>query len=835
MADEEDGREEVVTSKPVDSRGISVDDVPVEIDYAIIEHFSQHLYGSPNKAIEELVSNSFDAFASATYVYIPGRFTDACVLVWDNGGSMDVAELHKLWWIAQSPKVERGRVATFVDNKGNTRTREMIGKFGIGKLASYVVGHRITHLCRRGEQFRRVSVDYRDVPHLHEDNKHRSYVAHIIELSEKEARDYAGSLFRLDAKPEAMAALWEAPHWTLAVIDELKPSVNLTEGRLKWVIGNGMPLRPDFQVWVNDGKIESRLAKGAHTSWDLDADEVKRQFAAEWAKARANGRVAGEYEIVPTSATVDSEPALKLPQLGIVQADVHLFDQSMLKENDPDQPRSYGFFLLVRGRLINGDDDKGLLGLKDPSYGTFYRSQYIIRADGLDEDLLADREHLRFDTPRTRELGVLRDALYLASRRALEEYDERKAQERESASLLPVESRDFFREPLTALLMRHGETTPAPFDPTAAARIEHAPLDPAEPIATVNYAGGGFTVNSAHPLMSTIQEKLGEGKKARELLRTLDLFAVSEPLFEGFLYDLGIPDDQIKRMLAWRDGLLRAMALRYSDAPTEQVAGEVKEASYLGNKLFEDALAKLFRVMGFEAERDGASGQKDVLVVAPIGERQFRFTVEAKGSKGSVENDAAEVSAAAAHRDAVNAQHAVIVAREFKGFDREPAGRPAILKECESTAGVSIVTVEALAELCDAVRTYHYSLDDILPILVAVESPHEKRQRVRQLQRPTEDFDYRGVLDAIWNSQQKEAAGDMVSYRTLWQVGPNRWGTTLEDFSGRLIALETLSGHLLQVNETERTVTLRQSPEIVAECIQHAVEFRQKQVRTNEA
>jgi len=44
--------------------GTKIDQITVEIDYAIIQHFSQHLYSSPNKAIEELVSNSFDALAT---------------------------------------------------------------------------------------------------------------------------------------------------------------------------------------------------------------------------------------------------------------------------------------------------------------------------------------------------------------------------------------------------------------------------------------------------------------------------------------------------------------------------------------------------------------------------------------------------------------------------------------------------------------------------------------------------------------------------------------------------------------------------------------------------
>jgi len=77
--------------------GTRVDTVQVNIDHRIIEHFSQHLYASPNKAIEELVANGFDAFASEVRVYTPGSMTPERLLVWDDGESMDVAGLKSLW------------------------------------------------------------------------------------------------------------------------------------------------------------------------------------------------------------------------------------------------------------------------------------------------------------------------------------------------------------------------------------------------------------------------------------------------------------------------------------------------------------------------------------------------------------------------------------------------------------------------------------------------------------------------------------------------------------------------------------------------------------------
>jgi DNA mismatch repair ATPase MutL len=73
-----------------------VSEVKLKIDYEIIQHFSQHLYGSPNKAVEELVSNSFDAAAQEVRVYIPKTQTKKSVIVWDDGDGMDVNGLQNL-------------------------------------------------------------------------------------------------------------------------------------------------------------------------------------------------------------------------------------------------------------------------------------------------------------------------------------------------------------------------------------------------------------------------------------------------------------------------------------------------------------------------------------------------------------------------------------------------------------------------------------------------------------------------------------------------------------------------------------------------------------------
>ena len=50
--------------------GDKTGDIDVRLSYRIVELFSEGLYTSPNKAIEELVANSFDAGARRVHVLL---------------------------------------------------------------------------------------------------------------------------------------------------------------------------------------------------------------------------------------------------------------------------------------------------------------------------------------------------------------------------------------------------------------------------------------------------------------------------------------------------------------------------------------------------------------------------------------------------------------------------------------------------------------------------------------------------------------------------------------------------------------------------------------------
>ncbi|MBK7539248.1 MAG: ATP-binding protein [Myxococcales bacterium] len=102
----------------------------VGLSYRLVELFSEGLYTSANKAFEELVSNSFDAGARHVQVLLPADASvgGATIAVIDDGEGMNAKGLEQLWQIGASQK----RTLT-----STPLNRTQIGKFGIGKLATY--------------------------------------------------------------------------------------------------------------------------------------------------------------------------------------------------------------------------------------------------------------------------------------------------------------------------------------------------------------------------------------------------------------------------------------------------------------------------------------------------------------------------------------------------------------------------------------------------------------------------------------------------------------------------------------------------------------------------
>jgi hypothetical protein len=797
--------------------GDEVDTLVLDIDYHIIEHFSKHLYSSPNKAIEELVCNGFDAWATEVRVYLPGRFTLNHVLVIDDGQSMDIGGLKTLWHIADSPKVgERIAIGP------NGQQRRMIGKFGIGKLASYTVGSTITHVCRREGVYFAVEVDYADIMQGSGGNSTSSpKPVGIRKIEQQEATEFLKAHFA--EFPQSLVEFLDRPHWTVAIIGRLKID-KFPRGRLRWVLGNGMPIRPDFRVLVDEEAVVPALARENPASWDMASSEIQHAITSFWKTEQKKQDLKGKVEFgmakgLDPSNPDGETPFVKLPLLGRIWGTASLYEQSLVAGRPAETGRSHGFFVMVRGRLVNQDDEK--LFLNEPSFSTFYKSQYVIHVDGLDEDLLADREHVKRDSPRAIELAIVQRALYTVTRTENDARESKAAEASRGGALLPTHSREFFRSPLGELLVRHaGDVTAADMSHFG---LDRKPLGEDAPLVTLSKDASGFEVNSQHPYIRNLENELGSSKKAKQFLRVVDQLAVADALYIGHLYELGLTDDQAIAAAQWRDEFLRTLATM-PIGDLAELAKNLEETSYQQGADFENAIASVLQAMGFHAERDGASGQKDGFLKAPCGPDGFTFTFEAKGSKNTIANDAAEVSAAASHRDAVGASHAVIVGRKFAGFEQPKATiKAAIIQECEAVGGVSIMATDALISLMKVVRKYGYPLDLLKDVLSTVESPVEKLARIAALNQPTSGFDWKTLLNDIWTWQGGQHHGDDVPALAIKQLNPVWSKMPREEFLRKLIALQALAPTLFIVNENQLTIVMRQMPEIAVEVIERAL------------
>ncbi|MBO0934739.1 ATP-binding protein [Fibrella aquatilis] len=820
------------------SAGLPIRHIPLTIDYTIIEHFSHHLYGSPNKAIEELVINGFDAFATEVKVFTDGEYTPGRILVLDNGNSMDVDGLSAMWQISKSPKKNNRTV-----QKG-TDIRSVIGKFGIGKVASYTLGNSISHICKKNNEYLAVRMDYKklmehenayigtsskdDIQSIEHDYSNGTSATepkqvNIYSLEKNQAESFIKQAF--EKIPDDLNIFLENECWTVAIIEDLKDK-KITHGRLAWVLGNAMPLRPDFKVWVDSTPVIATLEKsGIAKSADLGNRELKDSIKRRWEDYVTKKLLSGDLIFDEEMGLDPNNPGktisyIEFPNLGKVWGKVILYNESIKNQDSSEAQRSYGFFIMVLGRLLNDNDPKFLLN--DPSFGTFYKSQYILNVDGLDEDLLADRERIHRGTDKAEELAFLQHAIYLVTTNWQADLDDQRAEE-ESTTLLnsiPINSREFFKEPITALRRQYYPEEFENFD-LRPPSIERKVLNSEIAIAALTDGGSLIAINTAHPYYKSLSTTFGANtKNGRKLINEFERLAISELTFEGYLYDLGLDERIIQEIFFWRDRQYRNLARTKSDS-VHKLAEDLRKASASSSGAnFEHTIVNILESMGFIATRDGASGQKDILMKASCGPESYILTFEAKAKlTGELQNDSAEIASAAAHRDAAKAEHAVVITRKFSGFNKNPEGLPAVLKECDAVGGVSIMETEALIKLAEVMNNYYYSLAHVKTIFTEVEAPVVKMQKIEALGEPFDHFDYKPLLNRIWKEQIRIGENESITYHNIWQEDYRHILKDKKIFEAKLQALSILADPLITLNIPASLIFLEQSPDKIMDLI----------------
>ena len=180
-----------------------IDDIEVSISYKIIELFSAGLYSSPNKAFEELICNSYDAGANMVSVYVSPDLAAENAFIWvcDNGSGLNAEGLKDLWKIGESSKRS-------VETSGN---RLPIGRFGIGKLSTYILTRNLTYITKKDGTYLLVTMDYNRIK-----NDTEKILLDEIEISEDSAKNLVQQFTQVNGKNMVAFSMFEPnsePYW----------------------------------------------------------------------------------------------------------------------------------------------------------------------------------------------------------------------------------------------------------------------------------------------------------------------------------------------------------------------------------------------------------------------------------------------------------------------------------------------------------------------------------------------------------------------------------------------------------------------------------------------
>lgn len=805
--------------------------VRVQVAYEVIRLLSEQLYSSPAKAIEELVVNAWDADATVCSIHVPAAGAKGeAIIVFDNGHGMDEAGLRDLWTVGSSRKRDR-------DRRVHPK-RKQIGKFGIGKLATYAIADRITYVTRTESDVLSVAVDFSRFAHSDPSGGVVPVDVDVLRpqrtaLQLEETFVDIAALVRQDA---AALCADGNQNWTFVVLEDLKPAAEkLSRGRLDWVLRTAMPLESKFALYLNGSRV---LSVDEDVEWvvDFTVDELDAERLAELSEAteeswerrffpadEPNGAVSSGHE-------PDGEWRLWCPSLEQgVSGRVRVAKESLYRMSTKraDLGRSHGFFIRVLGRLVNEDDP--LFGLKPRSYEVFNRFAAQVRADDLDRDLTAPRESIERSETKLVFEELLRQLFGQARVRYQEHLREQAERERRK-----LESE---RSYVSSALVEHPVA-----DAVAAAEVTedededwtllHVDRDPekvdalvrelyAEPELRRGYSyryesrGDGerlvlfdpddhlFVVNEDHPVVEEFAES---GGRAKELV---EIVATAEALLEVYLREAAVPPGQVRQLIERHDQLLRSLAQERAYAP--RALAKALRGSQYHDKELEAAVVTSLRLLGFATRHISGSGTPDGIAEFYDGSRTVRLTLEAKASEdGSAPSlQRLGFDGLQSHAEANAAAGCLLVAPSYPG---DPLTGEAATRA--RNARVSCWTVEQLAAVVEATERRHLTTRDILDIVLDQHAPGSVAQAVDQLLASPgwSRTELRAqvlevVLSAIGRVADLQPTTESITFEVATRPGFS--GVTREHVQDALETLVAGSAGGLHLSSDKRTVYLR--------------------------
>ena len=692
--------------------GTTVSEISVEISTRFLEQFSQQLYSSPQKAFEELISNSWDAGANSVDIRIPDDLADnrATITVLDNGVSMDDAGLRELWHIAFSPK----------RSNRSQYGRQMVGKFGIGKLATYLLADRLTYICKANDGvIRRVTMDYGKVDNEAEP---KMLVSNLnLDLCEVRESELEEALLSITNGAETYALLRDGfhiePHgtdnddefgaqrskldrdvsdtWTLVILSGLKAAGrDLKPGILRRMLRAALPLSTEMIIRLNNevlasAKIDMDVTREWRIGPDLDFTEVE---VLDRDGADENGNPVEKKTKVAVTAAGGPLPHIMLPEIGPVTGTVRLFRDKISGRKSDEHGISNGFHVNVFGRIINQNDPS--FGEENLSHAAWSRFRMSVRADGLDKYLTTNREQFQ----EQRSLRIFRAFLRRVFNLARSAYDSDEGVELSDGgdalvkslgvlSLAPLRSAVAqtlkTEPPLPGLFDENGiddrEKTREEWYKNTGDNIRNAlntvRFEKSDDQSFVKFriADNSIVINKLHPFVA----EHSRTKAEKELLRTVGMVSL---LSDIYALENGVEAEKLRQVREFRDQLMqfKAYQQRKSGTNIAQILRSVQNNSDESAEL-ETILADALRYIGWEVNVKGGSGEPDGIAKAfsfsrpwtPTEEEPekpiYSFTYDAKSAgSGRAKTGNLGLAALNEHRKRYGADYAIVVAPGFQ-------------------------------------------------------------------------------------------------------------------------------------------------------------------------
>ena len=728
-------------------------DIPVDISYDIVRHVSAQLYTSPRKAIEELVCNSYDAGASECHLALPQTSKDPLIVL-DNGKSMDFDGLKGLWQVARSPKA-----AAAIDGNRIANGRMQIGKFGVGKLAAFALGERLTHVTCVKDTVRVISVGQHEIK---DKAGRKAPTFKVLKLTTAKAKDALKGLFT------GIPAPWEHgwKTWTLALVEDIEEGTvrdSLRLHILKRMISTALPISSRFTVSLEKEVVPRRTidADDIKVTVDVvdgkfrkDLTEALKAYWAERLDVPADSVPQARYKLTVEDApnpedTDDTVKALLVPGLGHVSgkaiATATTLTTAKLEE------RGYydnGFAVTAHGKLVNPEDP--LFGVTQRSHK--YWSRFLARVEmpELDEVLLVQRNAVSETSPKAQIARTLLRALFNYVRARVDEREEAtEAYDPGSfGKRLATSSPILGQAAIKGLLQ--GAVGP---DDLRSLSIEFRTLGVAGPPSMFDPETKTIVINEDHPLIASLDEIEASVQMRRAMGEVLGGIEMGK----GYLRARSVPADVLRDVDEVLDSSLRSAAEFVRD-PVEDHIQRIHDASFEGDTPFEKAVVEAFQSLRLAARHHGESDAPDGVIEIPLsGKENLRVSIEAKGSKGVITHKELSEATIARHNAEFQCQHGIAIAREFAkgGLGGKPS---ALIRETQGK--VPLLTVEAMAQMLRLHKKRNFTYDKVAKILTTWKHPDESSAFINEVWREMPEL---GLMRLILTVAHDLASGDATN------------------------------------------------------------------------